>query len=53
MELLVTLAALFCCCFPYSLIHLAWSVSLICEIVINYIGLGVLANVFGGRTSVG
>ena len=25
---------------------------LICEIVINYIGLGVLANVFGGRTSV-
>ena len=26
---------------------------LICEIVINYIGLGVLANVFGGQTSVG
>ena len=26
---------------------------LICEIVIIYIGLGVLANVFGGRTSVG
>ena len=26
---------------------------LICEIIINYIRLGVLANVFGGRTSVG
>ena len=26
---------------------------LICKIVINYIGVGVLSNVFGGRTSVG
>ena len=26
---------------------------LICKIVINYIGVGVLSNVFGGRISVG
>ena len=41
--LLIMLADLFCCCFPYSLIHRV----LFCEIVINDIGLGVLANVFG------
>ena len=26
---------------------------LICDIVIHYIGMGVIVNVFGGRTSVG
>ena len=39
----------------FSLIshQLCMACFLICEIVINHIGLGVLTNVFGGRTSVG
>jgi len=44
------LAALLCCCFTYSLIQFAWSGFLICETVINYLGVCVLANVFGGRS---